>query len=47
MTDMDAQLLADLRAAFDRVADRPEFLPDERGAWLDLRKAVEKYLETR
>ncbi len=34
-----------LKAAFDRVADRPEFLPNERVYWLDLRAAVEKVLE--
>lgn len=37
--------MARLQAAFDRVKDRPEFLPDERARWLDLRQAVEKVLE--
>lgn len=34
-----------LRAAFDRVKEFPEFLPDERARWLELRKAVERFLE--
>lgn len=34
-----------LRAAFDRVKEFPEFQPDERARWLDLRQAVEKVLE--
>lgn len=34
-----------LQAAFDRVKDRPEFLRDERAAWLELRQACEKFLE--
>ena len=34
-----------LRAAFDRVKEFPEFLPDERVHWLELRAAVEKLLE--
>jgi hypothetical protein len=39
--------IAALRAAFDRVKEFPEFLPDERARWLDLRAAVEKFLERR
>ncbi len=34
-----------LRAAFDRVKDFPEFKPEERVYWLELRSAVEKLLE--
>jgi hypothetical protein len=34
-----------LRRAFDRVKEFPEFLPDERVHWLELRAAVEKVLE--
>lgn len=34
-----------LRTAFDRVKEFPEFQPDERARWLDLRRAVEKLLE--
>lgn len=34
-----------LRAAFDRVKEFPEFKPDERVHWLELRAAVEKVLE--
>lgn len=34
-----------MRAAFDRVKAFPEFLPDERVHWLELRAAVEKVLE--
>ena len=34
-----------LRSAFDRVKEFPEFQPDERARWLDLRQAVEKVLE--
>lgn len=34
-----------LRAAFNRVKEFPEFLPDERVHWLELRQAVEKLLE--
>jgi histidyl-tRNA synthetase len=34
-----------VRAAFDRVKGFPEFLPDERARWLELRSAVEKLLE--
>lgn len=36
-----------LRAAFDRVKEFPELLPDERVRWLELRAAVEKVLERR
>jgi hypothetical protein len=36
-----------LRRAFDRVKEFPEFLPDERMHWLELRAAVEKVLERR
>jgi len=34
-----------LRQAFDRVKEFPEFLPNERVYWLELRVAVEKVLE--
>jgi hypothetical protein len=34
-----------LRAAFDRVKEFPEFNPNERAHWLELRQAVEKVLE--
>lgn len=34
-----------LRAAFDRVKEFSEFLPDERVHWLELWAAVEKLLE--
>lgn len=34
-----------LRAAFDRVKEFPEFLPNERVYWLELRAAAEKVLE--
>lgn len=34
-----------LRIAFDRVKEFPEFLPNERVYWLELRAAVEKVLE--
>lgn len=34
-----------LRAAFDRVKEFPEFQPDERVRWLELRQAVEQFLE--
>ncbi len=34
-----------LRAAYDRVKEFPEFQPDERARGLDLRQAVEKFLE--
>ncbi len=34
-----------LRAAYDRVKEFPEFLPNERVYWLELRAAVEKVLE--
>lgn len=34
-----------LRQAFDQVKEFPEFLPNERVHWLDLRAAVEKVLE--
>ncbi len=37
--------LTDLRAAYDRVKDAPEFKPDERIRWIDLRRAVENVLE--
>jgi len=36
---------ARLRAAFDRLKEFPEFLPNERVYWLELRAAVEKVLE--
>lgn len=39
------EALARLRAAFDRVKDFPEFKPEERVYWLELRAAVEKVLE--
>lgn len=34
-----------LQAAFDRVKDRPEFDPNERAHWLELRQAVEMVLQ--
>lgn len=34
-----------LRAAYDRVKEFPEFNPNERVHWLELRAAVEKLLE--
>lgn len=34
-----------LRAAYDHVKEGPEFLPDERVCWLDLRAAAEKVPE--
>jgi len=37
--------MGQLRAAFDRLKEFPEFLPDERVHWLALRAAVEKVLE--
>lgn len=36
---------ARVRNAFDRVKEFPEFLPNERVHWLELRAAVEKLLE--
>ncbi len=34
-----------LRQAFEQVKEIPEFLPNERVHWLDLRAAAEKVLE--
>lgn len=34
-----------LQAAYDRVKDMPEFLPNAGAHWLELRQAVEKVLE--
>lgn len=34
-----------LLTAFDRVKEFPEFQPDERARWLELRQAVEQLLE--
>lgn len=34
-----------LKMAFDRVKAFPEFQPDERARWLELRQAAEKVLE--
>ena len=34
-----------LRAAFDRVKELPDFNPNERAHWPELRVAVEKVLE--
>jgi hypothetical protein len=34
-----------VQAAFDRVKEFPEFNPNERAHWLELRQAVEKLLE--
>jgi len=42
---MASNELERLRAAFDRVKDFPEFKPDERVHWLELRAAVEKVLD--
>lgn len=40
-----AETIDRLRAAFDRVKEFPEFKPDERVRWLELRAAVEQLLE--
>lgn len=34
-----------LQSAFDRVKEFPEFQPEERAHWLELRQAVEEYLK--
>lgn len=33
-----------MQAAFERVKEFPEFKPNERAHWLELRQAVEMYL---
>ncbi|MBL4858401.1 MAG: hypothetical protein JKY36_04280 [Erythrobacter sp.] len=33
-----------LKASFDRVKEFPEFNPNERAHWLEMRQAVEMYL---
>lgn len=33
-----------MNAAFERVKEFPEFKPNERAHWLELRQAVEMYL---
>ena len=39
--------IAQLRAAYDKVKEFPEFSPNERVYWLELRRAVELVLEKR
>lgn len=43
----EAEKLANLKAAYRRVANFPDFKPEERAWWLELRKAVEIYIETK
>lgn len=42
---MDLDRWERLQSAFDRVKDRPEFIPNERALWLELRQAVEMVLQ--
>lgn len=39
------EAMARLQSAFDKVKGFPEFNPNERAHWLELRQAVEKVLE--
>lgn len=46
--DRERRLASDeftrMQSAFDRVKEFPEFKPNERAHWLELRQAVEMYL---
>lgn len=42
---LDAELLENVKAAYGKVADAPEFKPDERMRWIELRNAVGELLK--
>lgn len=42
---LDAELLENIKAAYSKVADAPEFKPDERMRWIELRNAVGELLK--